>query len=79
MVVQYEYKLLVVFNDGITVIYDVGEDIDTMKDFAPLKDQYCLFNHPQLDESRTFVFWNDRIDLASDTIREYGKLVISKE
>lgn len=23
--------------------------------------------------SRTCVFWNDRIDLASDTIYEYGK------
>lgn len=26
----------------------------------------------QLDSSRTCIFWNDRVDLASDTILEYG-------
>lgn len=31
-----------------------------------------LFNSNQLDESRTCVFWNDEIDLPSDTLLEYG-------
>lgn len=31
-----------------------------------------LFDQVQLDESRTCIFWNEYIDLASDTLYEYG-------
>ena len=36
-----------------------------------------LWQQVKLDSSRTCVYWNDRIDIASDTIYEYGKPVIS--
>ncbi len=34
---------------------------------------YALFNQVQLDSSRTCVYWNEDIDLPSDSIYEYGK------
>ena len=41
-----------------------------------LKNIYGLFEQVQLDESRTCVFWNDDIDLPSDAIYEYGKVLL---
>ena len=67
------YLLFVEFDDGHKVIYDVMEDIKTLPSFGILKEVYGLFKQVQLDSSRTCVFWNDEIDLASDSIYEYGK------
>lgn len=61
------------FDDGKTVEYDVKEDIETIKEFQELKTIPGLFRQVQLDTSRTCIFWNDRIDLPSDAIYEYGK------
>ncbi len=69
---QRDYKLDVVFDDGEEVVYDVLDDINTIEDFKDLLHIKGLFESVQLDTSRTCVFWNDRIDLASDTIKEYG-------
>lgn len=66
------YKLDVVFDSGEHVIYDVLDDINTIIEFEPLVTEAGLFNNVQLDESRTCVFWNDIIDIPSDTILEYG-------
>lgn len=67
------YMLYVVFDDGKSCLYDVKEDIDTIEQYQDLELINGLFNQVQLDESRTCVFWNDSIDLPSDTIYEYGK------
>ena len=72
---EENYKLLVTFDDGDVVRYDVLDDINTIKEFLPLKNELGLFNSVRLDESRTCVYWSDRIDLASDTIKEYGTKV----
>ena len=64
--------MYVVFDDNKKVIYDVGDDIETLKDFSPLKTEEGLFENVQLDSSRTCVYWSERIDLPSDTILEYG-------
>lgn len=66
------FLLAVEFDDGHKVIYDVKEDIETLPTFRALKEEYGLFNQVQLDSSRTCVYWNDEIDLASDSIYEYG-------
>lgn len=66
------YCLSVEFDDGKKVIYDVKEDIETLPTFRALKDVLGLFNQVQLDSSRTCVFWNEEIDLASDSIYKYG-------
>ena len=72
---QENYKLLIQFDGGETVIYNVLEDIDAIDDFGPLKTERGLFENVQLDESRTCIYWSDRIDLPSDTLLEYGEKV----
>ncbi len=66
------YKLDVTFDSGEHVIYDVMDDINTIKEFEPLVTEAGLFNNVQLDESRTCVYWSDMIDLPSHAILEYG-------
>ena len=66
------YKLFICFDDGSKVLYDVMDDIKCITAFRPLMSMPGLFNSVQLDESRTCVFWNDEIDLPSDTLLEYG-------
>lgn len=68
-----DYKLLVTFDDGKIVKYDVKDDIKTLPGYSDLETITGLFEHIRLDESRTCVFWNDYIDLPSDVIYEYGE------
>ncbi len=68
-----EYRLLVCFDDGKSVIYDLKEDMETLPGYDDLKNIAGLFDHVHLDESRTCVFWNDHIDLPSDILYEYGE------
>ena len=72
---QDNYKLLIQFDGGETVLYNVLEDIDAIDDFGPLKTERGLFENVQLDDSRTCIYWSDRIDLPSDTLLEYGERV----
>ncbi|MBQ8100269.1 MAG: DUF2442 domain-containing protein [Paludibacteraceae bacterium] len=69
------YQLLVRFEDGRQVRYDVADDIATLPAFRDLKTEYGLFENAQLDSSRTCIYWSDRIDLPSDAIYEYGTIV----
>ena len=48
------------------------DDIRSIKAFEDLKVIPDLFEKTSLDSSRTCVVWNERIDLPSDTIYEYG-------
>ena len=73
MSVLDDYILFVEFDDGYKVLYDVKDDIKTLPSFRALVDVYGLFKQVQLDTSRTCVYWNDKIDLASDSIYVYGK------
>lgn len=66
------YTLHVIFDDGKDVLYDVGDDINTIPSYQDLKTIPGLFAQVKLDQSRTCVYWNDFIDLPSDTIYEYG-------
>ena len=70
-----DYILLVEFDDGKKVKYDVKDDIRTLADFKVLESEYGLFQNVQLDSSRTYIYWTDRVDLPSDTILEYGQPV----
>lgn len=66
------YRLYVAFDDGKVVVYDVMEDIRQIHSYCDLLTIHGLFDQVQLDESRTCVFWNDQIDLPSDTLYIYG-------
>ena len=68
-----DYQLSVLFDDGRKVVYNVAEDIDTISAFNDLRMVDGLWPQVQLDKSRTVVYWNDWIDLPSDTIYEYGQ------
>jgi hypothetical protein len=70
-----DYELYVEFDDGHKVVYDVKDDIRELVAFKALRDVYGLFRQVALDSSRTCVYWNDEIDLASDSIYEYGRTV----
>ena len=67
-----DYRLSVVLDDGRRVVYDVGEDIEQIEEFRVLKQIPHLWEQAQVDSSRTCVYWNDRIDLPSETLYEYG-------
>lgn len=49
------------------------DDMNTLPAYDSLKKTEGLYRNVKLDESRTCVYWNDRIDLPSDTIYEHGK------
>ena len=66
------FVLLVEFDDGKKVSYDVKDDIKTLADFRVLESENGLFRNFRLDSSRTCVYWTDRVDLPSDAIWEYG-------
>ena len=70
-----QFFLEVIFDDGKKCIYDVEEDIKHIKSYEDLREIPGLFQQVQLDTSRTCVYWNEDIDLPSDTIYEYGKAV----
>ena len=67
------FILLVEFDGGQKVVYDVKDDIRTFTDFRVLETEYGLFRNVQLDSSRTCVFWTEQVDIPSDTILEYGR------
>lgn len=69
---EQNFRLSVLFDDGKRVMYDVKDDIDTIESYKDLECIHGLFEQVQLDQSRTCVFWNDEIDLPSDTIYEFG-------
>ena len=70
-----DFCLLVSFEDGRTVVYDVGDDIATIPAFKELKTESCLFQNARIDTSRTCIYWSDTADLPSDIIYEYGKTI----
>ena len=51
--------------------------MDQIESYRDLATIHGLFNQVQLDPSRTCVYWNDEIDLPSDTLYEYGKSIAS--
>ena len=62
-----DYCLRIVFDDGRKVLYDVKDDMEQIESYRDLATIHGLFNQVQLDPSRTCVYWNDEIDLPSDT------------
>ena len=70
---QEGYQLLVTFDNGRIVKYNVMDDIHSIPAFRDLEKVHGLFQNARLDPSRTCIYWNDQIDLPSDTIYEYGE------
>lgn len=49
------------------------KSVSPLPGYSALRDVYGLFGQVQLDRSRTCVYWNEDIDLPSDTLYEYGR------
>lgn len=67
------FVLLVTFDDGRVVEYDMKEDIKELPGYSDLETIPGLWQQVCIDESRTCIYWNDYIDLPSDILYEYGK------
>ena len=63
-----DYKLYAEFDDGRKVKYDLADDIASLPNYSMLMNIEGLFKQATLDSSRTIVYWNDLVDLPSDTI-----------
>ena len=70
------YILDVVFDDNVRVYYDMKEHISSLPGYDDLRNIQGLYQNVQLDLSRTCIYWNEYIDLPSDTIYEYGNKII---
>ncbi|MBE7058460.1 MAG: DUF2442 domain-containing protein [Ruminococcaceae bacterium] len=71
-----DFSLLVTFDDNKTVKYNMKDDIDKLPGYDDLVAIPNLWQHVQLDESRTVIYWNDYIDLPSDILYEYGEEIV---
>lgn len=70
-----DYKLYAEFDDGRKVKYDLADDIASLPNYSMLMNIEELFKQATLDSSRTIVYWNDLVDLPSDTIYKYGEAI----
>lgn len=64
-----DYKIRVTFDDGVEIVYDMNYGIDNWPGYDDLKVIDGLFEQMQLDTSRTYLYWNDYIDIPADVIR----------
>ena len=71
-----EYKLLVMFAEGVTKIYDVKPLFSKFNIFNNLKDN-GLFYECMVDVGGYGISWNDDIDLSCDELYHNGKTVSS--
>ena len=69
-----DYKLTVIFAEGITKIYDVKPLFNKFEIFNELTDD-GLFYECVVDVGGYGVSWNDDIDLSCDELFENGELV----
>ena len=51
------YTLLVTFDDGKVVYYDMNQDIDTIPNYCDLKTIHGLWEQAKLDTSRSWINW----------------------
>ena len=70
------YRLLVVFDDGKTVEYDMKDHIHKLPNYSDLETIYGLWQQVRLDESRTWACWNEYIDVPGDVIYERGVEIV---
>ena len=70
-----DFFLKIEFDDGKKILYDLKEDIVTIPSFMVLKTETGLYQNYRIDKSRTDVSWSDNVDLPSDILYEYGKII----
>ena len=71
-----DFRLLVMFAEGVTKIYDVTPLFSKFNIFNNLKDN-GLFYECMVDVGGYGISWNDDIDLSCDELFHNGKIVSS--
>ena len=71
-----DYKLLVIFAEGVNKMYDVTPLFEKFIIFNDLKEN-GLFYECIVDVGGYGVSWNDNIDLSCDELFNNGKIVIT--
>ena len=73
-----DYRLLAVFDNGVTKIYDVKPLFDWREVFKTLKNNN-LFDEVFVDTGGYGVVWNDQVDLSSEEIWNRGEEISLEE
>ena len=66
-------RLIVLFSEGTTKIYDVSTLLKTIPAFRALADTPGLFAEVTADVGGYGIVWNDDLDLSCDELWENGK------
>lgn len=67
-----DYRLSILFSEGVTKIYDVKPLFDRLPAFRRLVDEPELFYEVSVDVGGCGIVWNDDIDLACDELFTNG-------
>ncbi|MCQ2353887.1 MAG: DUF2442 domain-containing protein [Clostridia bacterium] len=70
-----DFKLSVLFAEGVTKIYNVAPLFDKIPAFQLLKQSSGLFADVYVDVGGHGIVWNDELDLSCDELWENGKEV----
>lgn len=72
-----DYKLSVLFSEGVTKIYDIKPLLEKIPVFRTFLDEPELFFEVHVDTGGYGIVWNDDIDLSCDEIYANGEQVIT--
>ena len=70
-----DYRLSVLFAEGITKIYDVKPLFEVWPVFNALKHDSVLFTSVKVDKGGDGIVWNDDIDLSCEELFDNGLTV----
>lgn len=70
-----DFHLQVIFQEGVTKIYDIKPLFNKWKSFAFLKQHPEEFQLVQVDSGGYGIVWNDDLDLSSEELWENGKTI----
>lgn len=70
-----DFKLCVLFAEGITKIYDVAQLFEKYSFFLPLKESPELFSSVIVDQGGYGIIWNDDIDISCDELWANGEII----
>ena len=68
-----DYRLCVVFSEGMAKIYDIKPLFAKWPAFRALEDDIKLFYSVKVDKNGYGIVWNDNLDLSCNELFEIGK------
>jgi len=73
-----DYKLVVVFSEGVIKKYDMEDIMNSIPIFTDLKNDDDLYNSVSVDIGGYGIVWNDEIDISCDELWEKGVRIKSQ-